>query len=125
MEIEAEDRAVRAILSRSLDHAKDKLHKSRKQIASEMTALLRRCTPITEHILYGFTGQSPSKHSQKFPAAWIRAFCEATGSDELQRFILTQQQRASLAVGDRAMALREEMESAAKLKNETSRELTN
>src|SRR5438552_18185230 len=58
--------------------------KSREQIAAEMSERIGRT--VTVHMLNDFT--SESKVFVRFPAAWIVAFCSATGDERLQRLVL-------------------------------------
>jgi hypothetical protein len=53
--------------------------KSRPQIADEMSELLG--ISVTERMLNAFTAESKELH--RWPGAWDRAFCEATGDNRL------------------------------------------
>lgn len=72
--------------------------KKRPQIALEMSALIG--TPVTEHMLNDFT--SKSKSGARFPAAFVKAFCEVVGSSALQRSLQDETTLALIQVGERA-----------------------
>jgi hypothetical protein len=55
--------------------------KSREQIADDMSALLG--LRVTARMITSFTAESKELH--RWPAAWDRAFCTATGDDRLLR----------------------------------------
>jgi len=54
---------------------------SREQIADAMSLMLGK--RVTEQMLNAYS--APSKDLHRFPAAWQRAFCQATGDDSLLR----------------------------------------
>jgi hypothetical protein len=74
------DLEVRVILKKAIASSS----KSRKQIADGMSEKL--CRSVSVRMLNDYT--APTKGS-RFPAAWVAAFCEMTGSDELQRWLLS------------------------------------
>jgi hypothetical protein len=69
---------------------------SRDQIADRMTSALGRT--VTRSQLNDFTAQE--KSSARFPAAFIPAFCVATGDDSLQLLMLSPRLRALLELGE-------------------------
>ncbi|MGD1106941.1 MAG: hypothetical protein ABR865_07835 [Terracidiphilus sp.] len=99
-EFEVSDLEVRALLKGVMANCP----KSREQIAEELTVRLRRKTPITKDMLDDQVGCSEGKARAKFPAAWVAAFCEITGNDELQRLLLSPRQNALLALGECELA---------------------
>jgi len=72
---------------------------------------------ITPFMLDSYTAES--KKPARFPAAFVAGFCEVTGSDELQRYLLGARLRELLELGDRtvewAWALRKVRQELAKL----------
>ena len=44
-----------------------------------------------------FCRKAPGKRHTRFPAAWVRAFCEATGNDDLAMCLLPDSARRALA----------------------------
>lgn len=91
------DATIRALMSRVIRRST----KKREQIAAEMTARLGQ--HITERMLNDYTAQS--KRALRFPAAWVPAFCEIVGSDELQRRLLGPELRKLLELGEKVAAL--------------------
>ena len=77
------DLTVRTVFAEALRRCS----KSRDQIADEMSAITVR--KITKQMLNGYA--APSKEAARFPAAFIPAFCKATGDDRLLRLLLTPQ----------------------------------
>lgn len=72
-------RTVSAVLHRAA-FGRDK--KSRAKVAAEMSRLLNR--PVTIRILDNFIAK---KKIHRFPAAWVPAFCAATGDQTLLRML--------------------------------------
>lgn len=70
--------------------------KSRECISDELSERLQR--PVTVRMLDDFT--AVSKGGARFPAAWVGAFCEITGSDELQRLLFTPEIQALVRLGE-------------------------
>lgn len=68
---------VRAVVTGAIKHS----GKSREQIASQMSELLG--LQVTARMLASFTAGSKELH--RWPGAWDRAFCVATGNDVLLR----------------------------------------
>jgi hypothetical protein len=67
-------------------------------IAARMTKLLRReDNPITPKAFTEFCRKSPGKRHTRFPAFWVKAFCEAVGSDELWKSLAPEFSRRALA----------------------------
>lgn len=78
--------------------------KSREQIADALSERIGR--PITVHMLNDYAALS--KEGNRFPAAWVRAFCEVTGDDSLQRMILGPHLAALVELGEHELALRQQ-----------------
>lgn len=55
---------------------------------------------VTPVMLKEFTRNPTRKRNVRFPAAWVPAFCNATGNDDLQRFLLNPQLIAALELGE-------------------------
>lgn len=91
------ERKVRSILSASLKRSL----KTREEVAREMSAELG-CDVIPS-MLKEFTRSPRPKRYVRFPAAWVAAFCKATGDDELQRFLLSPELTAALELGEWGM----------------------
>lgn len=72
-----DDRLIRSAIAETLR----KCTLSREQIADAMSLLLNQ--RVTEQMLNSYSAES--KMSNRFPAAWQRAFCQATGNDALLR----------------------------------------
>jgi hypothetical protein len=55
-----------------------------------------------------FTASSRNQEKRKFPvrfpAAWVKAFCAATGDDRLQRYLLGDHLETLLDLGERTLA---------------------
>lgn len=64
-------------------------------IASRMTRILER--EVTPAMFADFCRKAPGKRHTRFPAAWVKAFCEAVGSDELARYLLPDSARRVLS----------------------------
>jgi len=111
---EAPDSALRRLLTASIKRS----GKTHAKIAGEMTLHTRQ--RISKRMVDDWTAQS--KKPARFPAAFVVAFCEVTGSDELQRHLLSARLRELLEVGDRtvewAWALRKVRQELAKLDGE-------
>jgi len=85
--------------------------KRRREVAQEMSELLGQS--VTESKLYEFTrtfNKEPRESGEilkkergevRFPAAWVCAFCEATGCDELARFVMGPRLRELVELGER------------------------
>src|SRR6266849_9767957 len=71
--------------------------KSHERIAADLSVDLGR--KVSARMLYRYT--APSEQAS-FPAAWVAAFCRATGNDTLMRLILGQELRELLDLGERA-----------------------
>jgi|GEM_PF-1534570 hypothetical protein len=63
--------------------------KSRAQIAEQMS--VHAGQPISKRMLDDWTAES--KKAARFPAAFIEAFCEAVGNDDLQCFVMGERLR--------------------------------
>jgi hypothetical protein len=75
--------------------------KSREKIAEELTLRVRRANPITVSMLNDWT--KTTKTAARFPAAYVRDFCEVTGSDKLQRAILGSRLSDLIEIGEREL----------------------
>ena len=71
------DLAIRRLLSDVMATSK----KTRKQISEELSQRTGRA--ITVSMLNDYT--ATTKTAARFPAAYVRAFCEVTGNDSLDR----------------------------------------
>jgi len=76
--------------------------KSREVIAEEMSVLAGR--PITKFMLDGWTS---SKAGVLMPASLIQSFCEVTGSDRLQRWVIGEPLRKLLEFGELQLKIRD------------------
>jgi len=74
------EKAIRGLVNAAISRCP----KKREQIAAELAEHLQQ--HITLHMLNTFT--SEAKKTARFPAAFVAAFCEVTGDDQLQRFIM-------------------------------------
>lgn len=72
----------------------------RRLIAAELSQRVDR--PITLSILNDYT--ATTKTAARFPAAYVRAFCEVTGNDSLQRFLLGHRLMALIEIGEKELA---------------------
>lgn len=76
-----DDRLIRATISSTIRACT----RSRDQIADAMSLLLD--TRVTAKMLNSYS--SEAMQPNRFPAAWVRAFCKATGDDALLRCCAT------------------------------------
>ncbi len=106
------DAALRQLLSDAIKRS----GKSRPQIAEEMARVLS--VRVTEAMLNDFT--SPRKSAARFPAAFVRAFCEAVGSNRLQRLLLDEQSLQLIEVGEHVVGCRRTLERAQELVEQIS-----
>jgi hypothetical protein len=95
--------------------------KSRAQIASEMSRVLN-CPaerPVRKDFLDDCVRSRKQGRPVRFPAPWIPAICEVTGSDVLQRHLLSQQLLDWLLIGERVVhaeaSLKEAHEATARI----------
>jgi hypothetical protein len=72
-----DDSMVRSIITDAIKRC----GKSREQVADEMQNLL--AIPVTARMITSFTSESKELH--RWPGAWDRAFCAATGDFRLLR----------------------------------------
>jgi hypothetical protein len=86
------DLPFRELLSEALRES----GKTRERIASELSHRVGRT--ITASILNDYTART--KEAYKFPAAWMGAILEITGSEKLRRFLLTPQIQALLSLAE-------------------------
>jgi hypothetical protein len=70
--------------------------KDRQWVAVELSALTGE--RITERMLNDWL--APSKAKVRFPASFVRAFCEVLGDDRLARLTLPDNLRAALTIGE-------------------------
>lgn len=91
-QIGTSDSRIRRAMSAAIARCADK----RKEIADELGAAVGE--RITKTRLDDYT--ATSKPVRRFPAAWICAFCELTGSDELARCVLPKHLLDLLAIGE-------------------------
>jgi len=87
------EKVVRRLLWEGLKSAA----KPRTEIARRMTEILGR--PVTSGMLADFIRSPHKKRAPRFPAAWVPAFCAATGKYELALFPLPEHMRRDIAVG--------------------------
>ncbi len=92
-------------------------------IAARMTKILgRQDDPITPATFAEFCRKAPGKRHTRFPAAWVRAFCEAVGSDELARYLLPDFVRralsASAGIGESREAVTHAQEALGRVQTE-------
>jgi hypothetical protein len=96
------DLAVRQLLTDALRSCP----LSRQQVAEEMSRILG-CA-VTLSMINDFTASSRNQEKRKFPirfpAAWVGAFCAATGDDRLRRYLLGDHLGTLLDLGERAFA---------------------
>lgn len=95
------DLALRELLSAVMEACskREECPKDRKQIAAELSQRVGRIDrPITPSILFDYTGRT--KTGARFPAAYVKAFCDVTGDDRLQRFILGQRFEDGIAISE-------------------------
>ncbi len=88
--------------------------KKRLQIAEELSAKLGH--RVTEHMLNDFT--SEGKKPARFPAYFIAPLCEIVGSDELQRFVMSDRLRKLLDFAEREVAAQREQRDRDALRDE-------
>lgn len=69
---------------------------SRVEIADELAKQVGET--VTSEMLNGWTSQA--KKRLRFPAAFVPAFCEITGDDQLQRFVMGPRLRRLLSLGE-------------------------
>jgi hypothetical protein len=93
-----------AMLRRILSDAIKRSGKKRQQIAEEMTAELPG-SRVTMPMLNDFT--SLRKSAARFPAAFVKAFCNVVGSNALQRWLLDDASLRLIEVGEHVRDCRE------------------
>ena len=69
--------------------------KPRDEVAARMTKALGR--PINASILNDYTVRNGA--GARFPAAYVSAFCEATGDDRIRKFLLSPRMQAVINLG--------------------------
>jgi hypothetical protein len=90
------DSTLRQLLADAIKHS----GKKRLQIATEMSPLVG--VPVSQFMLDDFT--SRRHRAARFPAAFIKAFCEVVGSRSLYRFLVDEETLALIEVGQHAVA---------------------
>lgn len=83
---------VRTLVNTALDRS----GLSRAEVADELTKQVGE--RVTEAMLNDWSSQS--KRRLRFPAAFIPALCQITGTDELARFLLIPRLRRLLSLGE-------------------------
>ena len=88
--------------------------KSRAEIASEMSRVLNCPSdrPIRADFLDDCVRSRKKGRPFRFPAAWVPALCEVTGSDELQRHLLSQELLEWLLIGERVARAEADLKAA-------------
>ena len=67
-------------------------------IAARMTKILgRQDDPITPATFAEFCRKAPGKRHTRFPAAWVRPFCEAADNDGLAVYLQRESARLALS----------------------------
>jgi hypothetical protein len=87
------DLAIRRLLSEVMSACA----KDRQQVAEELSRNTGRSISVS--ILNDYT--ATTKTAARFPAAYVRGFCEITGDDSLQRFLLGPRLLALIEIGER------------------------
>ena len=115
-EIERIGREVRRLLGEAMTRSA----KNAADIADEMTKRLGR--PVKRSTVYEFTRSDQPGLENRFPATWVSAFCEATGCDDLARFVVGPRLRELVEQGERVseleFILKQMLEAAGKLKGQ-------
>lgn len=74
---------------------------------------------VTPAMFAEFCRKASGRRHARFPATWVKAFCEAVGSDELQRHLLSERLLNLLTVGETvaeaAQSLKRAQEAVAKI----------
>ena len=83
-------------IRRLVKAAIDRCGKDRGEIAVELAQQVRET--VTSEMLNGWT--SDTKRRLRFPAAFVPAFCEITGDDQLQRFLIGSRLGRLLSLGE-------------------------
>jgi hypothetical protein len=89
---ESPDAALRQLLAEAIRQS----GKKRPQIAEEMSPFVG--VTVTQHMLNDFTAQK--KSAARFPAAFIRAFCQVVGSSAPQRFLCDEEALTLIKLGE-------------------------
>ena len=87
------DSALRQLLAEAIKQS----GKKRPQIGEEMSPLVG--VQVTEHMLNDFTAQK--KSAARFPAAFVKAFCQVVGSPSPQRFLCDEEALTLIKLGER------------------------
>jgi len=95
--------------------------KPRAQIARELSEILGRPAdrPVGKNLLDDCVRSRKQGRMIRFPAAWIPALCQVTGSDRLQRHLLSERLLGFLTIGEdvteAAESLKRAQEAVAKM----------
>jgi hypothetical protein len=92
-----------AALRRLLNEAIERSGKNRDEIAEQMGKALD--STFTRSMLNEFTRNGDLDREARFPATLVSAFCEATGCDELARFVMGERLRELVELGERLCTL--------------------
>lgn len=84
------DLAIRTALSKAMARG------GRKEIAAKLSSRIGR--PITVSQLDDYT--RTTRAAARFPASYVRAFCDATDSDELLRLLFTTEIQSLVKLGE-------------------------
>ncbi len=112
-----EEKEVRSIIRKAIK-------RQRHIIAARMTKILgRNSDPITPAMFADFLRDPSRRRSTRFPAAWVRAFCDAVGSDELWRYLGPESARRTLAASAGILESREAVARAQEALNRVQADL--
>jgi hypothetical protein len=111
-----QDRELRQLLSFLIKQSP----MSRAQIAEEMSKSLGQPNSISPHMLNDWT--SEYHKPARFPAFFVRAFCDAIGSDRLQRWAAGPRLRKLIEFAERHLELEERRAELLKVKPPRKRE---
>lgn len=95
------DFKLRQLLSASIDAS----GKDRSQIARELSSLIGREFTVSQINDYTAT----TKIAARFPASYVAAFCEVTGSDQLIRFLLPPKLRSLIELAECELAAQRQL----------------
>jgi hypothetical protein len=107
-----EDSELRQLLSFLIKQSRT----SRDQIADEMSKALGKPGCISRHMLDDWT--SECHKSARFPAFFIKLFCDAIGSDQLQRWAAGPRLHKLIELAERQLELEERRAEFLKLRPE-------
>lgn len=90
-----DDKVLRSLISKVIKVYEKASHCNREQLAKELS--LHAGQPISKRMLDDWTAEA--KKPARFPLCFVRAFCEVTEGDELQRFALSERNLKRLVTG--------------------------